>query len=95
MGAAAAKRERTCIGCGARLAKDGFARIVRTPEGGARYDATGREPGRGAYVCSPECLDAAIRGRKVQRALRVNVGQDDIERIAADVHAAMGAQSTC
>ena len=43
-----AKRQRTCIACGAQGDKVGLLRIVRAADGTARFDASGRMPGRGA-----------------------------------------------
>jgi predicted RNA-binding protein YlxR (DUF448 family) len=41
-------------------------------------DASGRAPGRGAYVCrEPGCLDAALRRRGFSRALRAPVRVPD------------------
>ena len=59
-------------------------RIVRAADGSVRFDATGRAPGRGAYVCSLACLEQAVKARKLQRALKVAVSQDDIDRVLRD-----------
>lgn len=78
------KRQRTCIGCGATQAKGGLKRIVRTAEGVA-FDPTGRVAGRGAYVCSSACLAAAGKPRKLERALRCKVTDQDYERLAREI----------
>ena len=77
----AVKRVRTCIGCGSAQGKDALYRIVRTPDGAVSFDATGRLAGRGAYVCGVGCLEKALRGRKLQRALKCGVTQEEAERI--------------
>lgn len=82
------KGQRSCIACGAHGQKAGLYRIVRGPEG-ASFDPTGRAPGRGAYVCSAECLDAACKTGKLDRALRTKLGHDDYERIAGDLARAL------
>ena len=81
------KRQRSCIVCGAQADKNGLLRIVRTPEGAVAFDATGRAPGRGAYVCSAECFAAACKRNKLDRALKATLGSDDYDRIAADIAA--------
>jgi uncharacterized protein len=49
-------------------------RIVRTPDGRVEIDATGRKPGRGAYVCDKaECRSAALDKGSLQRALEVPI----------------------
>lgn len=86
---AAEKRVRTCIGCGARSDKTGLYRIVRNADGEVMFDASGRAAGRGAYVCSLECLKSAAKAKKVQRALRTNVEHDEIDRIASEIEDAI------
>ena len=86
-----AKRERSCIACGAKAGKTSLLRIVRAPEGGISFDAGGRAPGRGAYVCSAACLAKAVSGKKLERALRCSVSKDESERIVAEVAAACSA----
>mgnify|MGYP000878198890 FL=1 len=52
--------ERLCVGCRQLHPKSELLRIVRTAEGAAAYDPTGKSPGRGAYLChSSECLRLA------------------------------------
>ena len=79
------KKQRTCVACGATSEKRGLLRIVRMPSGVVSYDATGRAPGRGAYVCSSECFAAARKTKKLDRALRVKLGEQDLERIAGEL----------
>ena len=59
-------------------------RIVRTGDGVA-FDATGRVPGRGAYVCSAKCLSDAFASRKLQRALRCGIERSDVDQVVADM----------
>ena len=77
----APKRIRTCISCGAKSTKTSLHRIVRTPDGKVEYDPKGRAPGRGAYVCSVECLERACKTRKIDRALKTAVAEEDRERL--------------
>lgn len=83
--AEASKRLRTCVGCGAQGDKVSLMRIVRMSDGAVEFDATGRKPGRGAYVCSAGCLEKAIAARKLQRALRCGMERSDFDRIIADM----------
>ncbi len=79
------KRQRTCISCGVTTDKATLMRIVRTPKGTPEFDAGGRAAGRGAYVCSSECFAAAMKKKKLDRALKTTLDSDDYERIAACV----------
>ena len=85
---ATVKRQRSCIACGRQAAKVALLRSVREPSGAVAFDATGRAPGRGAYVCSEECFAAACKRKKLDRALRTTLEGDVYERIAAEVAAA-------
>ncbi len=79
------KRQRTCIGCAATQEKGALHRIVRTGEGEVAFDPTGRVCGRGAYVCSTDCLAAARKTRKLERALRCKVTDEDYERVLREL----------
>lgn len=79
------KGVRTCIGCRCQSGKRDLKRIVRCSDGSVRYDATGRLPGRGAYVCSVDCMNAALKAKKLQAALKVAVSAEDAAEIAADL----------
>lgn len=62
--------QRTCVGCRTVRAKRELIRVVRRPTGEIEVDFTGRVPGRGAYICpNIECLRAAVKGRRLDRAL--------------------------
>lgn len=74
-------RIRTCIGCRAKSDKRTLHRIVRASDGTARFDETGKMQGRGAYICSIECLQKAKRSSQLRSALRCKVTDSDIEAI--------------
>ncbi len=79
------KPVRTCLGCGQEADKRELVRIVRSPEGDVALDATGKANGRGAYLHPrPECFEAAARRRRFDAALRVNLKEEDVERIRRD-----------
>ena len=79
------KGVRTCIGCRRESWKRDLKRIVRCSDGSVCFDATGRLPGRGAYVCSVECLDAALKAKKLQGALKVTVSPEDAAVITEEL----------
>ena len=63
---------RQCVACRQMRPKRELVRVVRTPSGEVRVDATGKVAGRGAYVCPrPECADQALRQGRLQHALEV------------------------
>ncbi len=61
---------RMCTGCGEMKPKTELVRVVRSSEGEVSVDLTGKKAGRGAYIChSAECLKAARKKRRLERAL--------------------------
>ena len=85
----APKRIRTCIACGAKSTKMGLHRIVRTPEGEVAFDPKGRAAGRGAYVCSVECLEQALKSKRIERALKTQVSDEQKESVARAMREAL------
>jgi predicted RNA-binding protein YlxR (DUF448 family) len=76
---------RTCTGCGTPEDKREIVRFVRTPEGDVHVDASGKAIGRGAYTHARlECFETAVRKRKLASALRVNLKEDDTDRLRAE-----------
>ena len=79
---------RMCVGCREMKPKKELLRVVRSPEGSLSVDATGRKPGRGAYVCrSAECLKKAMRSHAIDRALGVTVPQELYETLRLEMEA--------
>ena len=77
---------RTCIGCRETDWKHGLIRIVRRPTG-VQVDPTGKQGGRGAYIHAQRaCWESALQGQQVARALRMEIGPQDQQRLQA--HAA-------
>jgi len=62
-----------CVGCGARRPQGALTRLTVTADGQPGLDRGGRAPGRGAYLCGPACLAAAVKRKAFQRAFRGRV----------------------
>ena len=74
--------QRTCVGCRTSSAKREFVRTVRTPEGAVEVDATGKRPGRGAYLCGQRsCWEEALKKDRLARALRTTISSKDQEAL--------------
>jgi predicted RNA-binding protein YlxR (DUF448 family) len=57
---------RTCVGCRARFAQSELVRFVRAA-GAWQPDppsARRKQPGRGAYLCSPACAERAAKNKR-------------------------------
>ena len=73
---------RTCIGCRRVADVATLVRVRRSPTGWE----TGPGAGRGAWLCREHpiaCLNEAVRKRAMGRALRIQVGNDEIEQLRA------------
>lgn len=53
-------------------------------DGAIRVDRTA--PGRGAWLCGPECFQLARRRRGFDRAWRTKVPESALERFAAELN---------
>lgn len=64
--------QRTCVVCRSTSAKRTLTRLVRTAEGRVVVDHTGKQNGRGAYVChQASCWHAIIERTVLVSALRI------------------------
>ncbi|HEX5415978.1 MAG TPA: YlxR family protein [Chloroflexota bacterium] len=62
---------RTCVACKANRAKRELVRVVRTTDGAVVVDVTGKQSGRGAYLCRQKpCWDEGLRRGILERALK-------------------------
>jgi predicted RNA-binding protein YlxR (DUF448 family) len=79
--------QRTCVSCREKGDKRGLIRIVRTPEQQVRVDPTGKQNGRGAYLCYKRtCWQRALSTPILARALNTDINADarmDLEKYAA------------
>lgn len=83
------KKVRSCVSCGKKSSKHELFRLVRSEDGSVCFDPTGKKAGRGAYICSPECLEEAIKTKRLGKALRTTIDQENYERIAGDMEPAL------
>ena len=78
-----------CVACREMRAKKDLMRVVRTAEGTLVLDATGKQNGRGAYLCrSAACLERAYKTRALERALEAPL--NDALKAALEAEAAHG-----
>ncbi len=78
--------QRQCMGCRDRKNKRDLLRVVRTPEGSAMLDFSGKANGRGAYLClNPECLKKAQRSRALERALEIEIPEELYARMEKEI----------
>ncbi len=64
--------QRTCVGCREVQGKRQMVRVVRRADGQVSVDATGKAPGRGAYIHQRRsCWQSALKSGHLAHALRV------------------------
>lgn len=74
---------RMCVGCKENKPKKELIRIVKTPENTIEIDRTGKRAGRGAYLCpSQECLQKAIKGKRLEKCLEQQIPPEVLENLA-------------
>lgn len=76
--------QRTCVACRSERPKREMVRIVRAPDGVVSVDPTGKQSGRGAYLClQPTCWQTALKRHALDRALKTELSAADREALAA------------
>lgn len=85
--------QRMCVACREQDSKRSLMRIVRTPAGEVLIDQTGKQNGRGAYLCDrSSCWDRALASNMLSRALNVELTAETLQRLrefAADLPGAL------
>ena len=77
---------RQCVGCREMIPKKDLLRVIRTPEEEVVLDSTGKQNGRGAYLCpNPECLKRAIRSKALERSLEVAIPEEVYGRLEKEM----------
>lgn len=74
---------RSCIVCRVQKTKSELVRIVRRLDGEIVLDETGRQDGRGAYVCRDEkCAAELVKKRALNRVFKTQVSAEVYESLA-------------
>ena len=65
---------RTCVACRTERPKRELVRVVRMSDGVVTLDPTGRQAGRGAYLCADgACWTVALKKHSLERALEASL----------------------
>ena len=69
--------QRTCMGCNEKKDKKDLIRIVKNKENEITIDRTGKQDGRGAYICdNPECLKKAINSKRLEKCFETKINEE-------------------
>lgn len=75
---------RQCAGCGAHFPKSALLRIVRTADGTAAPDFTGKAQSRGVYVCRDEkCIARVQKNGRIQKQLKCPLAKGAFDALPA------------
>lgn len=78
--------QRQCTGCGEMKQKKEMIRVIKTSDGQILLDRTGKQNGRGAYLCpNMECLKKAIKTKGLQRSLKTEIPEEVITQLMEDM----------
>ena len=74
--------QRTCIACCQKKDKKDLIRIVKNKENEIKIDKTGKQEGRGTYICkSQECLEKAMKTKKITKFLERELPQEILDNL--------------
>lgn len=74
--------ERTCMGCNVKKNKAELIRIVKNKENEINIDKTGRQEGRGAYLCHDiQCFEKVIKSKRLERVLKQKISNEIYEKL--------------
>ena len=83
--------QRTCIVCRTQKNKNKLLRIVKNKENIIKVDESGKEPGRGAYICyNMDCSERAKKSKKLERTLEIKINDDTYKQIKNAIESKMG-----
>lgn len=64
------------MGCNEKKPKKELIRIVKNKEGIISLDKTGKQEGRGAYICnSVECLKKVVKSKRLEKVLEKEISE--------------------
>lgn len=78
--------QRKCVSCEEMKSKNDLTRVIKSPEGQIMIDSTGKQNGRGAYMCnSISCFEKAKDNRCLERSLRSQIPENVYEELAKEL----------
>ena len=74
--------QRTCMGCSTKKDKKDLIRIVKNKENQIKIDKTGKQEGRGAYLCNDtQCLEKVIKSKRLEKVLEIKIEKEIYENL--------------
>ena len=73
---------RSCTVCGLKVPKGQLVRIAKTDQKSIAVDITGKEPGRGAYICHvSDCWDQVLEKGALERSFKQSLSAKDLQSV--------------
>ncbi|MDO4771979.1 MAG: YlxR family protein [Bacillota bacterium] len=80
------KPVRKCVGCRQQSEKNEFIRLVKLKTGEVLVDFTGKQNGRGAYICkNVDCFNKARKENAFQRAFKCQIPDETFDGIETEL----------
>lgn len=77
---------RRCIGCMESFPKKELLRIVKNKENEIKLDLTGKQNGRGTYICkNPQCFENAVKSKRLSKSLEAEIPTEVYEEIITEL----------
>lgn len=74
--------QRTCMGCHSKKDKKDLIRIVKNKENQISLDKTGKQEGRGAYICEDiQCLEKVIKSKRLEKIFDTKISEEIYENL--------------
>ena len=74
--------QRTCMGCNEKKNKKELIRIVKNKNNEISIDRTGKQDGRGAYICDDiNCLDKVIKSKRLEKVFDYKISDKIYENL--------------
>ncbi len=69
--------QRMCMGCNEKKDKRDLIRVVLNKSGEIFIDKTGKQEGRGAYICNDiNCLEKAIKTKRLEKVFDKKIEEE-------------------
>jgi len=83
--------QRTCSVCRTQKNKNELLRIVKNKDDIINVDETGKQSGRGAYICyDMNCLEKAQKGKRLDKVLEIKIEDEIYEQMKKVIEKKMG-----
>ena len=77
---------RMCIACRQMKNKENLTRIVKLPSGEVIIDKSGKQDGRGAYICkSLSCFKKARKSKRIESSLECTIPEEIYEKMEEEL----------